>query len=94
MNIRLDMLDKVKKTSVVNSFALHPNDTGSAEVQVALLTERINYLHTHFKAFPKDVASKLGLMKLVNSRRKFLSYLKRNNVEKYEEMISRLGLRK
>ena len=88
------MLDREKKTSVVNSFALHPNDTGSADVQVALLTERINYLHTHFKAFPKDVASKLGLMKLVNRRRSLLVYLRRHSVAKYEEIISRLGLRK
>lgn len=88
------MLDKVKKTDVIKNFGVHPNDTGSAEVQVAILTERINYLHKHFEAFPKDEHSKRGLLNLVSRRRNFLSYLKRNNVEKYEEIISRLGLRK
>jgi small subunit ribosomal protein S15 len=88
------MLDKVKKTNVIKDFGLHAKDTGSAEVQVAVLTERINYLHKHFAAFPKDVASKRGLLNLVSRRRSFLSYLKRTDVGKYEAVIARLGLRK
>ena len=79
---------------MIKSFGTHKSDTGSAEVQIALLTERIGYLHKHFAAFPKEVASKLGLMKLVNRRRSLLDYLHRQNAARYEEIISRLGLRK
>lgn len=88
------MIDKAKKENIVKDFGMHGNDTGSAEVQVALLTERINDLHGHFKAFPKDVASKKGLLQMVSRRRNFLDYLHRHSVEKYEEIISRLKLRK
>jgi small subunit ribosomal protein S15 len=88
------MLAQDKKTDVIKSFAMHAKDTGSSEVQIALVTERINYLHKHFAAFPKDVASKLGLMKLVNRRRSLLDYLHRQDAAKYEAIIARLGLRK
>lgn len=88
------MIDKTKKEQVMKNFGLHGKDTGSVEVQIALCTERINDLHKHFASFPKEVASKMGLMKLVNRRRKFLDYLHRHNVKKYENIISQLGLRK
>lgn len=88
------MFDKVKKTEVIKNFGIHAKDTGSTEVQIAVITERINNLHKHFASFPKDVASKRGLLDLVSQRRSFLSYLKSNNVAKYEEIIARLGLRK
>lgn len=76
------------------SFQQHPTDTGSVEVQVARLTERINQLNDHFTTAPKDYASKTGLMKLVGRRRRFLEYLQRTNKPKYAEIIAQLGLRK
>jgi small subunit ribosomal protein S15 len=82
------------KTQVIENFKRKEGDTGSPEVQVALLTERITYLTEHFKVHKKDFHSKTGLLKLVGQRRKLLNYLKNKDVQRYRELIERLGLRK
>jgi len=87
-------LVKEKKTEIVNDFKKHDTDTGSPEVQIALLSERINGLMEHFKKHKKDYHSRRGLLMLVNKRRKLLSYLRSTDNEKYQEIIKRLGLRK
>ncbi len=87
-------LTKEKKQDIIATFKIHDNDTGSPEVQVALLTERINYLTEHFKIHKKDHHSRRGLLKLVSQRRKLLDYLKRSDIKRYESLIERLGLRK
>lgn len=83
-----------EKKEVIEKFKQNDNDTGSCEVQVALLTKRINTLTDHFQTHTKDNHSRRGLIKLVNERRKLLSYLKRENVERYSGLIEKLGLRK
>ena len=88
------MFTKDRKTEVIDSYKTHDGDTGSPEVQVALLTERINMLAEHFKSHVKDFHSRRGLLKLVSQRRSQLDYLKRRNVEAYRSLIERLGLRK
>jgi small subunit ribosomal protein S15 len=87
-------LQVAQKTQVVKQYQRSGKDTGSPEVQVALLTERINMLAEHFKAHVKDFHSRRGLLKLVSQRRSQLDYLKRRNVEAYRSLIERLGLRK
>ncbi len=87
-------LDKVKKQEIVNQFRLHETDTGSPEVQIALLSERLNSLTEHFRNHKKDHHSRRGLLKLVGQRRKILEYLKKNDKGKYEKLIGELGLRK
>lgn len=82
------------KARIVSQYQRANGDTGSSEVQVALLTERINMLTEHFKTHVKDFHSRRGLLKLVSQRRSLLDYLKRNNVEGYRSLIERLGLRK
>lgn len=82
------------KAKVVADYAQHEGDTGSPEVQVALLTARINYLSEHFKVHKKDHHSRTGLLKLVGQRRKLLGYLKNKDVQRYRDLIARLGLRK
>jgi small subunit ribosomal protein S15 len=82
------------KARVVSQYQRAKSDTGSSEVQVALLTERINMLTEHFKTHVKDFHSRRGLLKLVSQRRSLLDYLKRKNVEVYRSLIERLGLRK
>jgi len=82
------------KASVIEKFKHHENDTGSPEVQVALLTERIKYLTEHFKTHKKDFHSRTGLLKLVGKRRKLLNYLKEKDVDRYRRLIAELGLRK
>jgi small subunit ribosomal protein S15 len=82
------------KQQIILSYKLHDNDTGSPEVQIALLTERINYLTEHFKAHIKDHSSRRGLLKLVGQRRRLLDYLKRTEIERYRTIIERLGIRK
>ena len=82
------------KTETIEKFALHEGDTGSPEVQVALLTYRINGLQPHFGQHKKDHHSRRGLLKMVNQRRKLLDYLKRKDVRRYQDLISRLGLRR
>jgi small subunit ribosomal protein S15 len=87
-------LETVKKAEIVEKFKTHDGDTGSPEVQVALLTERINGLTEHFKAHKKDHHSRRGLLLLVSKRKRLLSYLKGRNVERYRTLIKELGLRK
>ena len=83
-----------KKTEIINEFAIKTGDTGSPEVQVAILTERISNLTEHFKEHKKDVHSRRGLLMLVNKRRRMLNYLRKNDFERYEKVIQRLGIRK
>lgn len=85
---------KDKKKKVIADFRRSKNDTGSSDVQVALLTERINYLSKHFEANPKDNHSRYGLIKMVGLRKKLLSYLKVTAPERYKDIIARLDLRK
>ena len=85
---------KEKKTEIINTYKTHEGDTGSPEVQVALLTERINYLNDHFKTHVKDHHSRRGLLKLVGQRRRLLDYLKRKDLDRYTELIKKLGIRK
>ena len=87
-------LTKDNKQDVVKEFGRTDKDTGSAEVQIALLTRRIEDLTGHFKANPKDHNSRRGLLKMVGQRRKLLNYLKRKDIEKYREILDRLSLRK
>ncbi|UCF04818.1 MAG: 30S ribosomal protein S15 [bacterium] len=87
-------LPREVKKDVIGRFRLHDRDSGSPEVQIALLTERINSLTEHFKVHKKDYASRRGLLKLVGRRRKLLDYLKNNKIEKYREIIKELSLRK
>jgi small subunit ribosomal protein S15 len=83
-----------KKQEVIDDFKTHDADTGSPEVQIALLSERIIYLTEHFKTHKKDHASRRGLLKLVGQRRRLLDYLKNKDVERYRTLIERLGIRK
>ena len=87
-------LSKDRKTEVIDTYRTHNVDTGSPEVQVALLSERINYLTEHFKTHAKDHHSRRGLLKLVGQRRRLLDYLKRKDTDRYAELIRRLGIRK
>ena len=87
-------LDPEAKKEIIDRFKLHDRDTGSAEVQVAILSNRINYLTDHFKIHKKDHHSRRGLLKLVGQRRRLLNYLRRTNVERYQNIIRELGLRK
>ena len=87
-------LTKNKTREITEKFSAKPNDTGSASVQVALVTERIQYLSKHHTTNPKDHASQLGLTKLVSQRKRLLSYLEANNREEYKKGIKALGLRK
>lgn len=87
-------LEKQVKQSIIKSYSRHQSDTGSPEVQIAILSNRIAYLTEHFKVHQKDHHSRMGLLKMVNLRRKLLSYLKKKNAGKYSDVIARLGLRK
>ena len=87
-------LTKDKKGSLIGEFKTHASDTGSPEVQVALLSERISYLTEHFKTHAKDHHSRRGLLKLVGQRRRLLDYLKSKDTDRYAELIKRLGIRK
>ena len=82
-----------QKLSIIDEFRTHPNDTGSPEVQIALLTRRIQFLTEHFKSFKKDFHSRRGLLIMVGQRRRLLDYLKRKDVSRYTGLIKRLGLR-
>jgi len=88
------VLTPEKKKEIIDTFKIHPSDTGSPEVQIALLSERINYLTEHFKIHKKDHHSRRGLLKLVGQRRQLLNYLKRKNIDRYHTLIERLGLRR
>ncbi|MBI5787493.1 MAG: 30S ribosomal protein S15 [Candidatus Schekmanbacteria bacterium] len=85
---------KGQKEAVIFNFKLHPNDTGSPEVQVALLSERIKYLTDHFKAHDKDHHSRRGLLKMVGQRRRLLTYIKEKDPQRYQTLVDKLGLRK
>ncbi len=87
-------LSKDRKTEIIGSYRTHDSDTGSPEVQVAILSERINYLTEHFKTHAKDHHSRRGLLKLVGQRRRLLDYLKGKDAARYGELIRRLGIRK
>jgi small subunit ribosomal protein S15 len=85
---------KETKASVVQSYRLHETDTGSPEVQIALLTERITYLTNHLQSHPKDFHSRYGLLKQVGQRRRLLDYLKDRDIEAYRDIVEKLGLRR
>ncbi len=85
---------KENKTSIIDEYRTHEGDTGSAEVQVALLTARINQLTDHLKQHKKDHHSRRGLLMMVGQRRRLLNYLSKKNIERYRDIISRLGLRR
>jgi small subunit ribosomal protein S15 len=87
-------LSREKKTEIIGAYKTHDADTGSPEVQVAILSERISYLTEHFKVHAKDHHSRRGLLKLVGQRRRLLDYLKSKDSERYSELIQRLGIRK
>ena len=88
------MISKEKKAAIIAEYGRKPGDTGSPEVQVAVLTTRINELTEHLKVHKKDHHSRRGLLKMVGKRRALLEYLKKNDVEGYRELIARLGIRK
>ena len=88
------MILKEKKTEVIEANRLHETDTGSAEVQIAILTARINELNEHLKVHHKDEHSRRGLLKMVGQRRKLLVYLQNKDIERYRAIIAKLGLRK
>ena len=86
-------MDKEIKQGIINEYAVHEGDTGSPEVQVALLTFRINHLNEHLKTHHKDHHSRRGLLKMVGVRRSFLNYLMKTDINRYRSLIERLGLR-
>lgn len=88
------MLTKAEKQAIVKEYALKEGDTGSPEVQIAVLTEQINRLTEHMKQHPKDFHSNRGLLMMVGRRRSFLEYLKRKDVNRYRDLVKKLGLRK
>lgn len=88
------MLATERKQEIIEKFKTHTSDTGSPEVQIALLTERITYLTEHFRTHKKDHHSRRGLLKLVGQRRRLLDYLKKKNVEGYRTIIKELGIRR
>ncbi|MDD3899108.1 MAG: 30S ribosomal protein S15 [Syntrophomonadaceae bacterium] len=87
-------LSPERKEELIKSFQIHENDTGSPEVQIAILTERINYLNEHLKANKKDHHSRRGLLKMVGQRRSLLDYLKDKDFDRYRTILTRLGLRR
>ncbi len=87
-------MDKEQKTSLINTYRRHPSDTGSPEVQIALLSGRISHLTEHLQAHKHDHHSRRGLLKMVGQRRRHLDYLKNNDLERYRQVIDQLGIRK
>ena len=87
-------MEKDLKQGLIGKYKIHETDTGSPEVQIALLSERIKYLGEHFKTHKKDFHSRRGLLQMVGRRRRLLDYLKKNSVERYKGIIDKLGLRK
>jgi small subunit ribosomal protein S15 len=83
-----------QKQTIIQEYKLHDSDTGSPEVQIALLTERIDYLNSHFKAHKKDHHSRRGLLKMVSRRRRLLDYIRKKDEDRYQTLIKRLGIRK
>jgi len=90
----LNMIETEKKTEITKQFRLHPKDTGSADVQIALLTARINELTLHLQSHAKDHSSRRGLLKMVGQRRRLLDYLSQTDTKRYQELIKKLNLRK
>jgi len=88
------LISKAAKAGAVEAYRIHETDTGSPEVQIALVTERINGLSEHFKMHKKDHHSRRGLLRLVSQRRRLLDYLRRNGPDRYQALIKRLGLRR
>ena len=88
------MLESQKKNDIITKFRVHESDTGSPEVQIAILSERIGQLTEHFKTHKKDHGSRRGLLMLVSKRRSLLDYLKRSDSDRYREVITKLGIRK
>lgn len=88
------MIDQAKKAEIIDKFKAHEGDTGSPEVQIAILTFRINDLNEHLKMHKKDHHSRRGLLKMVGQRRNLLAYLKNKDIERYRTLIAELGLRK
>ena len=84
---------KERKEEIIKTYATHEGDTGSPEVQIALLTERINHLNDHLKTHKKDHHSRRGLLKMVGVRRSFLNYLMKNDIDRYRAIVEKLGLR-
>ena len=91
---RIEMISKEKKQAIIEEYGRKKGDTGSPEVQIAIITARINELTDHFKANPKDHHSRRGLLKMVGQRRGLLAYLRNTDIERYRSLIERLGLRK
>ena len=87
-------LNKEAKGTIITQYRIHPADTGSPEVQIAILSERITYLTEHFKTHKKDHASRRGLLKIVGKRRRLLDYLRQSDVDRYQVVIGKLGIRK
>jgi len=87
-------LDKVRKQEIINQYKLHDSDTGSPEVQIAILTDRINHLNDHLKIHKKDHHSRRGLLKMVGQRRGLLNYLKDKDIERYRAIIDKLDIRR
>ena len=87
-------LTRESKSTLIERYQVHPRDTGSPEVQIAVLSERINYLNEHFRVHRKDHSSRRGLLIMVGKRRRLLEYLKRRDSERYKTVIHRLGIRK
>jgi len=85
---------KETKLTIISDYKQHDNDTGSSEVQIALLTNRLNYLNDHFKSHNKDQHSRQGLLRMVSRRRKLLDHLKKEDVSRYQKIISRLNIRR
>jgi len=88
------LAEKNSKNQIMKEFGISSNDTGSAQVQIALLTDRLREVTEHTKKNPKDMSAKKGLLQIVATRRNFLEYLKKKNLEQYKEIVNRLGLRK
>ncbi|HET7215896.1 MAG TPA: 30S ribosomal protein S15 [Terriglobia bacterium] len=87
-------LTRDSKSQIIANFKVHDTDTGSPEVQIAVLTERISYLTEHFRVHRKDHASRRGLLTMVSKRKRLLEYLRRHNANRYKQVIDRLGIRK
>ena len=87
-------LNQERKVQLINEYKVHETDTGSPEVQIAILTEKINYLNEHLRTHKKDHHSRRGLLKMVGQRRNLLNYLKEKDVQRYRELITKLGLRR
>lgn len=87
-------IEKTKKQQIIKDYAINEKDTGSPEVQIAVLTEKITALSAHMQSHPQDFHSRRGLMKMVANRRRLLKYIKENDTARYESLITRLGLRK